>query len=104
MTANSVAMMRELESLVSSIRESLDGSQTQPTPLDDGAPSREELDRLEHLLESADYRSVSEFRQLEASLRRQHGAPAAEIGNCLRNFDYVRALTLLRALRVEESR
>ena len=103
-SALSTAMMRELGSLVSSIRENLEGSQTQPTPLDDAAPSSEALDRLERLLESADYRSVSEFRQIVTSLRRQHGASAAEIGNCLRNFDYVRALTLLRALRVEESR
>ena len=102
--ASCAAMLRELESLVSSIRENLQGSQTLPAPLDDAAPSGEDLDRLEQLLHSADYRSVGEFRQLGPALRRHYGAAAAEIGTCLRNFDYERALALLRALRAEATR
>ncbi|MBX9716778.1 MAG: response regulator, partial [Burkholderiaceae bacterium] len=95
------AMMRELESLVGSIRENLIGTETMPAPLEDAAPSRSDLDRLESLLKSADYRCVGEFRQLAPSLRRQYGKPVAEIENCLRNFDCERALALLRALREE---
>jgi hypothetical protein len=60
--------------------------------------------RTRWTLQQADYRSVGEFRKLAPALRRQYGAPVADIGTCLRNFDYERALTLLRGLGVEESR
>ncbi|MDO9314099.1 MAG: PAS domain-containing protein [Burkholderiaceae bacterium] len=98
------AMMRELESLVAALRESLTNTESLPMSLDGNAPNSDDLDRLERLLQSADYRSVSEFRQLAPSLRRHYGAAVAEIGTCLRNFEYERALALLRAFRVEDLR
>ena len=63
--------------------------------------SRYELDRLEMLLQSADYESVTVFRQLAAMLRTRFGARTVDIDSCLRGFDYVGALVALRSMRAE---
>jgi two-component system sensor histidine kinase/response regulator len=104
LAAGCSGMLRELESVVAVLRENLADGESMPMPLDGMAPKGDDLDRLERLLQSADYRSVSEFRQLAPSLRRHYGAAVAEIGTCLRNFEYERALVLLRAFRVEDMR
>nr|MBP6226254.1 PAS domain S-box protein [Rhizobacter sp.]MBP6270774.1 PAS domain S-box protein [Rhizobacter sp.] len=102
--AGCAELVSALQSLVVSICEAMPQGESAPMPQDDKPASTDELDQLESLLQQADYRSVGEFRKLAPALRRQYGAPVADIGTCLRNFDYERALTLLRGLRVEESR
>ncbi len=92
-------MLEELDALVAAIRDGLSAGDTQPAPLEEPLVHDEALDRLAALTEDADYEALTQFRRLAGSLRRQHGPRVDEIGAALADFDYERALVLLRALR-----
>ncbi len=94
-------MLEELERLVAEIRRGLAGGDTQPAPLDAGDLHAEALDRLEVLLEEADYAAVPQFRGVAGALRRRHGRGVDAIESALASFDYERALAALRALRAQ---
>jgi len=93
------AMLAELESLLAGIREHLPGQDTQPAPLGAESVSTEALDRLEALLEAADFDVAAALRDIAAPLRRQFGAGARDIEMRVDCFDYRGALIALRTLR-----
>ena len=93
------AMLAELESLLAGIREHLPGQDTQPAPLGAESVSTEALDRLEALLEAADFDAAAALRDIAAPLRRQFGAGARDIEMRVDCFDYRGALIALRTLR-----
>jgi len=96
-----VSTLRELELIVAVIREHLGELQSGLAPLEVESIDLSQLNELEHWLDSGDYRAVGEFRRVAPFLRQQFGLPVADIGEALNQFDYERALNLLRALRVE---
>ncbi|MBX3620693.1 MAG: PAS domain S-box protein [Rhizobacter sp.] len=96
------ALLRELEATVHGIREAMQPDATQPAPLDDAWVGETTLDRMERLLASADFDAVAVFREHAATLRRQFGGAAREIEAHLRNFDYERALAVLRRMRAAQ--
>ncbi len=98
-TAKGHAMLDELLSLIVSLHQYAAGQDTHPTALDIAPPRAEALDRLEVLLDTADYEAAREFRKLEPALRQQHGAATRDLEASLRDFDYERARVALRRLR-----
>ena len=93
------AMLAALAALVDAIRDGLDAGDTLPAPLDDPGLHDDAIDRLQMLIEDADFDAATQFRRIAAPLRQQHGHQVDEIGAALSRFDYDRALALLRALR-----
>ena len=63
----------------------------------DGNQARDVIAQAELLLAEDDVRAVAIFRDNSALLRSALGEPAAEISRCVADFDFVRALALLRA-------
>ena len=63
----------------------------------DGNQARDVIAQAELLLAEDDVRAVAMFRDNSALLRSALGEPAAEISRCVADFDFVRALALLRA-------
>ena len=93
------AMQHELASVVAGILGCLDFEDTMPAPLDAEPVSAAALDRLEALLEAADFGAAGALRQIGAGLRLEFGPRALEFEASLRRHDYERALTLFRAMR-----
>ena len=98
------AMLAELESLLAGIREHLAGQDTQPAPLGAETVSTQALDRLEALLEAADFDAAAALREIAAPLRRQFGARAREVEMRVDSFDYRGAVAALHSLRRGEGR
>jgi CheY-like chemotaxis protein len=61
-----------------------------------------ELNRLEGLLERADYSSLGRFRELQAALRVHLGSDCARVHALLQRFEFTPALELLRQLRAAQ--
>jgi PAS domain S-box-containing protein len=97
--AAAAAMQHELAALVAGILGCLDFEDTMPAPLDAEPVSEAALDRLEKLLEGADFDAVGALRQVGVGLRLEFGPRAREFEASLRLHDYERALKLLRAMR-----
>ena len=58
-----------------------------------------EIDRLERLLEQADYAALGRFRELQAALRVHLGSDCVRVHALLQRFEFAPALELLRQLR-----
>jgi HPt (histidine-containing phosphotransfer) domain-containing protein len=58
-----------------------------------------EIDRLERLLEHADYAALGRFRELQAALRVHLGSDCVRVHSLLQRFEFAPALDLLRQLR-----
>ena len=93
-------MQNELHELLAGIQDelandaqSIDDQAVEPA--DDAA-----LDRLQALLETADYEAVTVYRELAPAIRRRYGAAVATIDTWMDRFDYDHALVALQALRV----
>ncbi|MBI5258718.1 MAG: PAS domain S-box protein [Burkholderiales bacterium] len=92
-------LLQDLSQLVDAIQERLAQDDTMPAPLDGAAVSPTLLDRLETMLGTADYQSITLYRSVADTLRRQQAGAAREIEAALRAYDYERALLALRRLR-----
>jgi len=92
-------LRRELASLVSAIRAHLPGEETRPVPLSVEVVSAAALDRLDALLEAADFEALTLFRELAPALRGEFGAAVRGVEASLRGFDYESARAALISMR-----
>jgi two-component system sensor histidine kinase/response regulator len=98
LAAAAQAVQDELQLLVTAIRS--DTREDAPLPVPTGvALTCDALDRLEQLLESADYHALAAFREIHTALQQQHGIAVQDIAAAMREFDYGAALVALRRLR-----
>jgi PAS domain S-box-containing protein len=88
-----------LTDLLAGLRIGLATGDAVPTAVGGAPLADEQLDRLDSMLQAADYEAVNAFGQLEGALRRQFGANVDEVATRLRAFDYEGAQARLRALR-----
>jgi PAS domain S-box-containing protein len=93
------AMEREFAALVASISAWAVDDESAAGPRETEAVSAQTLDRLETLLEAADFEAENLFREHAAVLRRQFGEPVNDLEVHLSRFDYELALDALRAAR-----
>jgi PAS domain S-box-containing protein len=96
------ALESELMALVAAIEASLRRDEAPPEPLDGdaAAPASEQmLDRLDLLLEIADYEVLTAFREVAGPLRSRFGAAIDAVEAQVRSFDYESARASLKALR-----
>jgi two-component system sensor histidine kinase/response regulator len=95
------ALLQELSQVVAAIDRRFAPPPAAAT--DATAPDREwlepEIDRLERLLEQADYAALGRFRELQAALRMHLGSDCARVHVLLQRFEFAPALDLLRQLR-----
>jgi CheY-like chemotaxis protein len=97
------ALLRELAQVVSAIDSRL--ATTPPIP---AAPAADrmlleaELDRLEALLEKADYASLSHYRNLQDALQTPLGPGSRRLRGLLQRFEFAQALQVLRQLRAAQ--
>jgi PAS domain S-box-containing protein len=94
------ATIGELRSLLVAVGEHLRSQPTQPAPLADNEPPVDVLDRLEKLIEAADYDAQAYMRQHKGTLQRHFGANVQGLERSLRGFDYGNALDVLKAMRL----
>jgi PAS domain S-box-containing protein len=89
---------QELHALVAAILTGLPNEDLQRETSAEAAPPAA-LDRLEVLLQAADFEALTVFRSLAPALRAQFGAAVDEVEASLRNFDYLHAAEAMRAMR-----
>jgi len=85
-------------SLVTALSVALDAEQEAVPAQPDWNMARDLIAQADALLAEDDVRAVAIFRDHRALLRAALGEPAAEISRCVADFDFVRALALLRAV------
>jgi len=61
-----------------------------------------ELDRLESLLEKADYAALSRYRELQDALQGPLGPGVRRMRGLLQRFEFAQALQVLRQLRTAQ--
>jgi CheY-like chemotaxis protein len=101
--ADAQAVLRELVQVVAAIDERL--TTTPPptrAPAADHAWLDGELDRLESLLEKADYAALSRYRELQDALQGPLGPGVRRMRGLLQRFEFVQALQVLRQLRAAQ--
>jgi len=101
--ADAQAVLRELVQVVAAIDQRL-----ATTPLQARAPATDhawldgELDRLESLLEKADYAALSRYRELQEALQGSLGPGVRRMRGLLQRFEFGLALQVLRQLRAAQ--
>ena len=94
------ALMRELAQVVMAIDGRLATTpSTLPAPEVDRAWLEAELDRLEALLEKADYAALGHYRQLQDAMQAPLGPGSRRLRGLLQRFEFAQALLVLRQLR-----
>jgi two-component system sensor histidine kinase/response regulator len=97
------ALLRELAKVVSAIDTRLATTPSTPvTPAADRMLLEAELDRLEALLEKADYASLSHYRNLQDALQAPLGPGSRRLRGLLQRFEFAQALQVLRELRAAQ--
>jgi HPt (histidine-containing phosphotransfer) domain-containing protein len=99
-----LALLQELSLVVAAIdRRFAVPSATPPdAALPDPAWLEPELDRLEDLLEHADYAALGRCRDLQPALRAHLGSDCVRVQSLLQRFEFGPALELLRTLRAAQ--
>ena len=95
------ALLQELSQVVAAIDRRFAAS-ADPMPdatIPDPAWLEPEINRLEGLLERADYAALGRFRELQPALRVHLGPECARVHALLQRFEFAPALELLRQLR-----
>jgi two-component system sensor histidine kinase/response regulator len=95
------ALLQELSQVVAAIdrRFTAPPSAVSDATVPDPAWLEPEIDRLERLLERADYAALGRFRELQPALRVHLGGDCVRVHALLQRFEFAPALELLRQLR-----
>jgi PAS domain S-box-containing protein len=97
------ALLRELAQVVVAIDVRLATTpSTPPTPEVDRAWLEAELDRLEALLEKADFAALGHYRQLQDAMQAPLGPGSRRLRGLLQRFEFAQALQVLRQLRAAQ--
>jgi PAS domain S-box-containing protein len=97
------ALLQELSQVVAAIDRRF-AAPSDPMPdatIPDPAWLEPEINRLEGLLERADYAALGRFRELQPALRVHLGPESARVHALLQRFEFEPALDLLRQLRAQ---
>jgi HPt (histidine-containing phosphotransfer) domain-containing protein len=95
------ALLQELSLVVAAIdrRFAVPPAEPPDATIPDPAWLEPEINRLEGLLERADYAALGRFRELQSALRAHLGPDCARVHALLQRFEFAPALELLRELR-----
>jgi len=95
------ALLQELSQVVAAIDRRFAAPPSAPSDatVPDPAWLEPEIDRLERLLEQADYAALGRFRELQTALRVHLGSDCVRVHALLQRFEFAPALELLRELR-----
>ena len=98
------AVLQELSQVVAAIdrRFAAPPSAAPDATLPDLAWLEPEIDRLEGLLEHADYAALGRYREMQAALRAHLGSDCVRVHALLQRFEFAPALELLRELRAAQ--
>jgi two-component system sensor histidine kinase/response regulator len=98
------ALLQELSQVVAAIdrRFAAPPSTLSDAIVPDPAWLEPELNRLEGMLERADYAALGRFRELQAALRVYLGSDCVRVHALLQRFEFAPALELLRQLRAAQ--
>ncbi|HEY6514180.1 MAG TPA: PAS domain-containing protein [Burkholderiaceae bacterium] len=98
--ADAQSVLRALVQVVAAIDERLATTPSQArAPATDPAWLDGELDRLEALLEKADFAALGRHRELQEALQAALGSGARRLRGLLQRFEFAQALQVLRQLR-----
>ena len=103
LSAGAQALLRELAQIVTIV-----DARLATTPATTAAPAADrvwleaELDRLEALLEKADYAALGHYRQLQDAMQGSLGPGSRRMRGLLQRFEFAQALQVLRQLRLAQ--
>jgi len=101
--AGAQSLSRELAHVVGTIDARLVGDAARPVaPAPDPVWLETELDRLEELIEKADFAALNRFRELQDALQGPLQSGSRRVRGLLQRFEFAQALQVLRQLRAAQ--
>jgi PAS domain S-box-containing protein len=101
--AGAQSLSRELAQVVGTIDARLVGDAARPVaPAPDPVWLETELDRLEELIEKADFAALNRFRELQDALQGPLQSGSRRVRGLLQRFEFAQALQVLRQLRAAQ--
>jgi CheY-like chemotaxis protein len=94
----------ELVAIVGAIEGCMAKTETEGTSTLDAAELHAALDQFEVLLANSDFGAGAHYREIAPALRAAFGEDVRTLARDIGNFDFERALTRLRALRIDATR